>query len=717
LRSTPHLKTALLATCALAVLQYPTSTPSRAADVADIGSTANVVVAQADNPTAAGPTVVAQAAPADMAVEQVIISGRAEQQLGVAQAASEGSIAGVDITTRPLLRIGELLETVPGLIAAAHSGSGKANQYFLRGINLDHGTDFTSIIDDVPWNFRTHGHGQGYLDVNGLIPEVVERVDYRKGPYFADLGDFSLAGAAMITTVDGYDHPWIQAEGGSFGYGRLAGGGTLNDVLGGTLTLVGEWRISDGPWELAEHLRHWAGWGKYTHPLSFGSFDATLSGYTATWRPTEQKPERAIGNPFSGPGEPTIVCPDRFCDIDPTEDGITTRWIATARVTGDSWHISTYGQFYNWHMSSNPTFFLEDPINGDQILQHDRRWIFGGRGEKDFDFGDQFQAKAGVETRYDDISNVGVDRTAANVFLSPIAQNAVKEGSIAPYAEGTYTPVEGLRLTGGLRYDYYSAQVKDLDGISANGDITKALLSPKAGVAYALTNYLEFYGNYGRGFHSNDARGSVSEGVPFLSPGEGYEGGARLQFGTFNVSLAQWWLHEASELEFSGDDNTVEPKGASARNGLELVGYWRPLDWLNIDLVYAKVWSARFVDADPGFDHIPNSPEATGELGIAAVFPEYEASMRIRYIGPYPLIEDNSQRAGGDAVVNFRFAWKPGPWTVSLELLNALDDKGNDIVYWYTSRLPGEDPDGLDGRLSRPVEPRQVRVGLRYEFR
>src|SRR5262245_46917746 len=141
-----------------------------------------------------------------------ITSGRAEREIGVAVAASEGVVAGVDLTTRPILRVGELFETVPGLIAAQHSGSGKANQYFLRGINLDHGTDFTSIIDDVPWNFRTHGHGQGYLDVNGLIPETVARIDYRKGPYRADLGDFSLAGAAILTTVDGYDRPWIQGE-------------------------------------------------------------------------------------------------------------------------------------------------------------------------------------------------------------------------------------------------------------------------------------------------------------------------------------------------------------------------------------------------------------------------------------------------------------------------------------------------------------------------
>jgi outer membrane receptor protein involved in Fe transport len=708
-----HLYIGLSAFCAGAALQGSISTPALAGDVADMGPADNIIVAQADSTPA--PIIVAQAQDANgMPIEQVIVSGRAEQQIGIAAAASEGAVTGVDLSTRPILRPGDLLEVVPGLIAAQHSGSGKANQYFLRGINLDHGTDFTSIVDDVPWNFRTHGHGQGYLDVNGLIPEVVERIDYRKGPYRADIGDFALAGAAIITTVDGFDHPWIQAEAGSFGWGRMVAGGTT-DVAGGKLTLVGQWKIYDGPWELAEHLRHWSGWGKYTHETPIGAFDATLSGYTATWRPTEQIPERAVGNIFSEPGAPTIDCKNRYCAIDPTATGITTRWIATARLTGDDWHTSVYGQYYNWHMSSNPTFYLDNPIDGDQILQHDRRWIFGGKGEKNFEFSDQFQVKVGLEGRYDDITSVGVWNTVANRIIGEISDQSATEGSVAPYAEANWEPLERLRLLGGLRADFYSVDVKGLDPVSLSGNVADNVLSPKVGAAYGITNYLEVYGNWGKGFHSNDGRGAATNGVPLLVKGTGYEGGARVQFSTFNVSFAYWWLDEDSELEFDGDTNSVEPKGSSARHGWEVVGYWRPYDWLSIDAVYSST-QARFLTCAPGACYVPNAPESAGELGISGIWNEYEASVRIRYLGPYPLIEDNSQRAPNDVYVNFRVAWKPSPWTLSVELLNAFGDDGKDIEYLYTSRLPGEPADGVDGLLSRAVEPRTVRVALKYEF-
>lgn len=167
---------------------------------------------------------------ADSGSSELVVFGRGEAKIGTAHAASEGSVGGSDLLVRPLLRVAELLEAVPGMVAAQHSGSGKANQYFLRGFNLDHGTDFTTYIDGVQMNLRSHGHGQGYLDLNGLIPEIVAREDFRKGPYRADGGDFALAGAAYMTTIDGFDRPWISIEGGSYKSGRLAAGGTIENV-------------------------------------------------------------------------------------------------------------------------------------------------------------------------------------------------------------------------------------------------------------------------------------------------------------------------------------------------------------------------------------------------------------------------------------------------------------------------------------------------------
>jgi outer membrane receptor protein involved in Fe transport len=653
--------------------------------------------------------------PAADVPETVIVFGRAEHQIGIAAAASEGSVGGADLTVRPVLRVAELLEAVPGLIAAAHSGSGKANQYFLRGMNLDHGTDFTAVIDDVPWNFRTHGHGQGYLDINGLIPETVVQIDYRKGPYRADLGDFALAGAALVTTTNAYDQPFAQAEFGSFGWYRALTGDTFQ-AAGGALTLVGQYKTSDGPWELPENLQHWSGFAKYSRITSFGEFQLSLSGYTATWRATEQIPERAIGRVFSEPGVPTIDCRDEFCAVDPTQNGLTTRWIANARVLGGTWRANVYTQFYNWHMSSNPTLYLDDPVNGDQILQQDRRWIYGGRVEKNFIFNDMFQLLVGAEGRYDDISAVGVSHAAANVILEPFSLHAVQEGSASAYGELTYSPIESLRLMAGVRGDTYSFDVKGLEPNSLSGSADDSIFSPKFGIAWHALDYLEFYANWGRGFHSNDARG-VAVGappVPGLVQGTGKEIGGRVQFGDFNFTASYWWLENDSELIFVGDSNSVEPKGASERRGYEVVLFWRPYEWLAIDAVYAGT-HARFKDS-PGADYIPNAPEAAGELGVAAIFEDYEASMRVRYHGAFPLTEDNSERADGHAVVNFRFAWKPGPWTLSAELLNAFDQDGQDIVYWYATRLPGEPPEGIEGRVSRAGEPRQIRMALRYQF-
>ena len=253
-------------------------------------------------------------------VEEVVIFGRAEEQLGIAVAASEGTVGGADLLIRPLLRVAELLEAVPGMIAAQHSGSGKANQYFLRGVNLDHGSDFTTYIDDVQMNFRSHGHGHGYLDLNGLIPEIIDREEYRKGPYRADGNDFALAGAAYMTTLDRFDENWAAAELGTYGWRRLASGGTFN-AGEGELTLVGQWKTYDGPWQQKESLAHYAGFAKYARLLSFGFFDFTLHGYRGTWLPTEQIPERAIG---------TSICPDRFCAPDPSATGETTRFTGSA---------------------------------------------------------------------------------------------------------------------------------------------------------------------------------------------------------------------------------------------------------------------------------------------------------------------------------------------------------------------------------------------------
>ncbi len=639
-------------------------------------------------------------------LDEVVVFGRAEELIGKADAASEGTVGGDDLLVRPMLRTADLLEAVPGLIAAQHSGSGKANQYFLRGFQLDHGTDFTTYIDDVPWNLRTHGHGQGYLDVNGLIPEVVERIEYRKGTYRPDLGDFSMAGSALMTTIDRLDAPFVAAEVGQYDWLRFAGGSTV-EVGDGALTLIGQYKAYDGPWEMPEDLKHGSMWGKYQAPTSFGTMSITLSGYLATWHPTEQTPESAFG---------TAACADEYCSIDKTAYGKTERWILGAQWFADNWRATLYGQYYNWHMLSNATY---EPDG--QIDQFDRRVTLGGRFEYTVVSSDAFDVKVGTEARHDDIGKVGLDSTVDGLVVENIANNNVVESSIAGYGEATWKASDALRLTGGLRGDYYKFDVEANTGTGSQGlenvgDTNDSIVSPKAGIAYAVSRNVELYGNWGQGFHSNDARGVNKnvDPVPGLVRGTGYEAGARFEVGAFRITTAYWWLNLSSELIFVGDDNTVEPKGSSKRRGYEVVLFWRPLQWLGIDGVYTGSkarYDADQIEDSPGSRFIEGGVEHAGEVGIAATTKSWELSARLRYLGQYALLPDNSQRADDEFMFNLRAAYIFSHFTIYGELLNAFDHQGKDIVYFYENAL---DADG--GRVSRAEEPRTVRAGVKYKF-
>jgi len=648
-------------------------------------------------------------------LETVIVSfARGEAQIGKADAASEGAVGGDDLLVRPMLRVADLLEAVPGLIAAQHSGSGKANQYFLRGFNLDHGTDFTAYIDDMPWNLRTHGHGQGYLDVNGLIPESVERIEYRKGPYRADNGDFSMAGSALMRTIDELQRPFAAVEVGQYGWRRLAGGTTL-DAASGRLTLLGQIKTYDGPWQLPEGLRHESVWSKYVRRTDFGDFKLSLSGYHATWHPTEQSPERVIG---------TAVCPNAFCSLDKTAFGETLRWIGDAQWLADDWRATAYMQYYDWRMSSNPTYDY-------QIDQFDRRWTAGGRYESTVISNTHLDLKAGTELRYDHISNVGVDHDVNGVFVENIARNRVDESSVGLYAEATWKPVDGLRVSPGLRLDEYRFDVglrpgSGVIGTENVGKRTDHSTSPKLGVAYTLTPQVELYGNWGQGVHSNDARGVVraNSQIKGLASGTGYEAGMRWEVNQFKISTAYWWLNLSSELIFVGDDNSVEPRGASRRHGYEVVAFWRPLPWLAIDGVYTGS-QAHYVQETDGGYNIEGSVDSAGELGVSAIKGAWEFSARLRYLGGYPLLPDNSQRTDAETMLNLRAAHKWTHITLYGELLNVLNHDGKDVVYYYGTNVAGVDPvpdpnnldaTRVDGRVSRAEEPRTLRVGVKYEF-
>lgn len=400
---------------------------------------------------------------ANSEIEETVVFGRGIQQIGEAGAASEGTVGGADLAIRPLLQVAELLEAVPGMVAVQHSGSGKANQYFMRGFNLDHGTDFTNSIDSVPINFRSHGHGQGYLDVNGLIPETVDRIDYSKGTYSARSGDFSMAGRSEMHTIDELEHNFISVEGGSNGWQRLAIGGTV-EVGEGMLTGIAQHKAYDGPWETPEDLDHKSLWLKYIQGTELGMLSASLSGYSATWNPTEQIPESAIGaiataaDPANGIAIGDVVCDDAYCSLYSAQ-GKTDRWIATVEIDADTWDGALYAQTYDWEMSSNPTY-------SDALNQFDERVIFGGHLESRHELSDSLNAMIGTEFRYDDIDNVGVTN-GYETSDTITAQSAIKEGSVAAYGDLVWQVTDKLRVTPGVRFDYYDFDVEALSATSS----------------------------------------------------------------------------------------------------------------------------------------------------------------------------------------------------------------------------------------------------------
>jgi outer membrane receptor protein involved in Fe transport len=644
------------------------------------------------------------------ATPTIYVYGRGEKRIGIAGAASEGGVAGADIEVRPLLRPGELLEATPGLIATQHSGGGKANQYFLRGFNLDHGTDFGLYIDDMPMNFRTHGHGQGYLDVNGLIPEAVERVDYRKGPYRADAGDFSFVGSAQITTRDTMA-PFALVEAGQYGYRRLVAGGSAK-VGGGDLLVVGQAKFNDGPWELPEDFDGYSGLIKYSAPVGDGRFQASLHIYDASWAPTEQTPERVVGTP---------LCADRYCSLDPALRGTTKRQILTLNYQAADWRVTAWAQHYDWNLLSNFTFFLDDPVNGDELRQYEKLWSYGGRLEHTFDLTDAASLRLGTELRRDSLNPVGLDHTKEGIILSTTGAFKANESSAGLYAEAIVRPVDRLMVIGGLRGDWYRFETEALAGANSwGGTVKDHILSPKIGVNYEIVPGVALYANWGQGFHSNDARGVTNpdDPAPGLVEGTFKELGGRFERGEFILTGVYWWSYIDSELIYVGDSGAVEPSDPGRRHGYELTGFWKPNEWLAVDAVWTGS-RAHYVGLPKGENFVPGALESSGELGVSAIFPDWNVSGRLRYLGPHALIEDNSVRADSTVLGNLRAAWTPQRfkhWEIHAELLNVFNSHGNDIDYFYATRFPGEPAEGVEDVTSRIVEPRQVRIGIKKTF-
>ena len=660
-------------------------------------------------------------------LESVVVLGRAATLLGTATSAAQGSVGYVELGARPFLRRGELLEVIPGVVITQHSGGGKANQYFLRGFNLDHGTDFSLSVDGLPVNLRSHAHGQGYADLNFIIPEFVQSVDYSKGPFSADIGDFCAAGAARFSLFKTLPHNFLTTEVGENGYARFVLGVTRLDSTRPTAaatTFGFEATHDDGPWTLPENLRRYSAFARHSWTApNDGEFSLTALGYRARWTSTDQIPLRAIARG-------TL---DRFGHLDPTDGGETERaslsfdW--TARGLDSVTRLNAYALYYRLNLFSNFTYFLDDPVDGDQFNQRDRRGVFGLTADRTSPvawLGQKTTVTVGLQLRDDLIGELALRRTAQRALLGPIRADEVHEASAGAFAHANTHWSDRLRTEAGLRADGYYFDVTS-DTARNSGRRTAALLSPKFGLAFTVAPKTELYLNAGLGFHSNDARGTTIRVDPAdgttpvdrvdpLVRSRGFEAGLRTSVLPGLVSTVSLWsLDLASELVFVGDAGGTEPSGATRRSGVEFANYYQATPWLTFDadLSFSR---ARYRDAAPS-DRIANSIATVVTAGVVVGHPTGPfASARLRSFGRQPLIEDNSVTAPASTTVNARLGWKNRHWEFAVNLLNVLDRRNDDITYFYPSRLPGEPAAGIDDVHVHPAEPRTVRLSLTRRF-
>jgi len=652
------------------------------------------------------------------------VENPAENLVGIAQSASQGAITARQIEERPLMRDAEVLEAVPGVIVTQHSGEGKANQYFLRGFNLDHGTDFATTVAGLPVNLPTHAHGQGYTDLNFLIPELVTGVQFSKGPYYAEQGNFATAGSSNINYANVLDAPIAHVEAGGEGYGRavFAASPKIGD---GHLIAAIEAAHNDGPWEHPDDFRKINGVLRYSRGDSVNGFSLTGLGYRGIWNSTDQVPLRAIDTGLIG----------RFGSVDPTDGGHTYRyggivdWQRASSGGDASTRATGYAVAYDLDLFSNFTYYLDDPVRGDQIEQADHRVTYGGkvthrrlakwRGRA-------MQNTFGGQLRIDDIANVGLYHTQARVRLSTTSQDSVVETMGGVFAQNEIEWTPWLRTMAGIRADAAHSSVNDLE-VFNSGTSMAALVSPKGGITLGPWTRTELYVNAGSGFHSNDARGTTitrdANGNPIdrvtaLVRATGAEVGVRsVVIPHLQTTLSVWTLHLVSELVFEGDKGVTVPSRPSARNGVEFANYYSPRRWLVFDADLS--WSrARFTQHDPAGDYVP---EAVGTVvsagaaidGLRRTF----GSIRWRYFGPRPLIENDSVRSNATSLVNLQGGYAlSSNAKIAVDVFNIFNAPDSDIDYFYTSRLPGEPLGGVADIHTHPTLPRTARATLIVSF-
>ena len=651
----------------------------------------------------------------------VEVQGSRNSVLGDAGTANEGVVTQQQLEARTVYRPGELLEAVPGLVVSQHSGEGKANQFYLRGFNLDHGTDLRTTIDGMLVNQRSHAHGQGWTDVNFMIPELSTRLEYRKGPFFAAEGDFSSAGAVNVQYANTLPNGIFSLGKGQNGFARtlLADSPQLGN---GHLLYAIELLHNDGPFTVGDNYQKKNGVLRYSEGTQANGFNLTAMGYSAQWHATDQIPLRAVQSGALG----------RFDAVDQTNGGQASRYSLSGawRQTSDNatTSVNAYVIRQQLNLFSNFTYFADNPLTGDQFVQPDQRTTTGMNVSQSYAatfLGREAEFTVGAQFQNDSIANA-LRNTVARQVISTTRADQIGERSLGLYGESKVRWNDSFRSVVGVRADHFNFKVNS-DNPANSGVASDTKFSPKVNLVFGPFQKTEFYTGAGYGFHSNDARGTVlsldpktgqpSDKVEPLVRSKGIEFGVRTEaIAGLQSTLSFYRLDFDSELTFAGDAGTTEAGRASRRVGFEFSNYYKPTRWLTIDadIAFAR---ARYRGVDPAGNHIAGAGEGVVSVALAVdKLGPYFGALQLRYFGPRALLEDNSVRSKSTATLNGRMGYKFNPkLTIALEGFNLTNRTASAIDYYYASQLKGEANPVGDIHF-HPIESRNFRVTLVANF-
>jgi outer membrane receptor protein involved in Fe transport len=635
---------------------------------------------------------------------QTIVTGKRELT-----AASSRRVRDRDFLLRARLRPADILQAVPGLYVNQHAGGGKANQYFLRGFDADHGTDVLLTVDGVPVNMVSHGHGQGYADLNWVIPELVKRVEVHKGPYSAEHGDFATAGAVNLVTRDDAESNQLTLEAGSFNtYRALV---VTNPGVGDLHTLLaGQAYGTDGPFQSPERLQRYSLFSRVTARVApSANLAATFTAYGSGWNASGQVPNREVS---AGRLDP-------FGSVDPTEGGGSQRHAAQLALTaatddGGDVLVMAYLAQYRLSLFSNFTFFSADPVNGDMIEQRDERTLGGLSGRYRFLHRAgkvELRGTFGIQLRTDSISN-SLYRSRARERLAPAVDARIRQGSLGLYAQEDVRLTPWLRAVVGLRADTFGFDVddrlEDLETLGARGSGVRqaSILSPKASLIVDALPSTTLFLNYGHGFHSNDARGTTRSPDPVtpLTRAIGAELGARTAlFDRVDVAGALFLLDLESEIVWVGDEGTTEARGPTRRVGAEAELRLTLLPWLFAD-ADATVSRATFTRSPPDANAVPLAPTLIVGGGISARHPlGISGRVGLLHLADRPATEDRFLVAQGFTRVDATLGYRHRLFEVNLSVQNLADTRWREAQFANVSRLPHEVDEGSCPPGTRPV--------------